>query len=83
MDELPPDPPDPRLCRIAQEMWALCCADESEEVIAHNVLEYHEELTEETYLAVWELLDSRQRSAWKAYRLLGVEIRRLDPHRRR
>jgi len=74
---------DPRLTHIAAAMWAICCMDREEDEIAMLAIEYSECLPESDYLAVWELLDAHQRSAWKGYCALGRELRSKRPVVRR
>jgi len=77
------DEVDPRLTRIASAMWAICCEDRSEDAIALMVFEYQESLSQEDLLGVWELLDARQRSAWKAYLTHAKAMRAQLPVLRR
>lgn len=51
----------------AHQMRELLYADVWEEDKAKTVFAFNDELTSEMQSAVWRFLNSRERSAWKAY----------------
>ena len=67
--------PDAAIQRLADEIRRLVWGDLWEEQKAQLIYEQHCHITAEDYLCVWETLDSRTRSAWKAYINQGKQCR--------
>lgn len=63
--------PDEATFKLASEIKELLDRDVWEKERTLLICKKHREISSEAYLQVWEHLDSRIRSAWKAYVYLG------------
>ena len=52
---------------LANEIREMLDADVWEEAKGRMIYQRHRDISAEQYLDVWTILDSRTRSAWKAY----------------
>lgn len=58
---------DPETVKLADDIRELLYRDVWEDVKAQLIVNFHRCITQEQYLSVWEILDSRTRNAWKKY----------------